>query len=132
MAVAANGNGYARIGVWASVISAGALVVGAFIWIGGIAQDVRGNTEKIKQEEDRMNRLSSAVQSLQIQVSTEHANDCQQFAKVEGQVAAVQEILNETHVYELRFEDTVNQKMFNIAPSGKYHELTIEHTILPC
>jgi len=133
MTAATNGkNGYARIGVWASAISAGALIVAAFIWIGGIAQDVRSTKDVEIEQGERLGRIAAELQTLQIQVASEHASSCQQFAKVEGQVSSAQEILNEIHVTELRFEDIINQKVFSLAPSGKYHELTIEHTVLPC
>lgn len=81
-----NGNGANRIGIYASVFMALTVVVGAFIWVGGIASQVQQNQSVINSQALRISALeiasttslvqATSVKSALIEIETQfHASD---------------------------------------------------------
>lgn len=134
--MAENGNGGTFLQKWMPTIAAGLVVFVAVVQYGSNQGSSGSNLSTLQNQyndlKQRVTTNEQNYQSLLVVVTGQGKSDCQQFAKTEGQIVSAVEILNETHVSNLRFQDDVKQKLWGITPSGKYHELNIEHSVQPC
>lgn len=121
-------NGVTRLGAWAPIISAGVPLVVAFIWIGTIAQDVRGNAEKTVAQEERINRLLFQVQTLQLSM----AENCRQLSTVEVQFGTVETIINKTQAANERDTALLWQKAYGQQYPTIFYPISIPHEAMPC
>lgn len=103
-----NGNGYARIGVWASAISAGALVIGAFIWIGTIASEVNNNSTNIAALAGRLGRIEADNRTLELRVTALETSQ----KEIETQFCGTGNIINLMHANDMRIQSLLWQKSY--------------------
>jgi hypothetical protein len=123
-----NGNGYARIGLWASIIVATLSVIGSIAYFSSIAYQTTANGKDIE-------ALKSDIRELKAQnadLIAYKARNCQELAKIETQFGTVEEVINDIHVQDLRTFATIKYKLFNDPPTAIYHEVRIPHELEPC
>lgn len=129
---AANGNGAARLGLWASIFMACAVVMTAFIWVGNIASQVSENDLAIRSLGGRVGAVEADIRRMEIANGQATAGNCQQFAKVETQMAAVETVLNKMNVDSQRDKGAFDLKLFGRVDPAIYYDMKIDHQIMPC
>lgn len=132
MSVAKNGNGYGRYSFYATLAIASFTVIGAIIWIGGIANEVAQNKALIDTTEKRLDILSDDLRRNDLDTANMKVNSCQQFAKVETQMGTVETIINTIRVDDLRQRGLMWPKTFSQPYPDTFYEIKIPHEILPC
>lgn len=98
MSDAPNGNGYARVGVYASAISAGALLIAAFIWIGTIASEVSQNTAAHVAISARLSLVEADQRQVQVNITKLETSQIE----TETQFCASDIVRNLIHANDLR------------------------------
>lgn len=130
--VTTNGNGANRLGLYASIFMACAVVMSAFIWVGDIASQVGGNDLAIRSLAGRVGAVEADVRRMEISGAQTTASNCQQFAKVETQMSAVETVINKMNVDSQRDKGAFDLKLFGRVDPPIYYDMKIDHQIMPC
>lgn len=125
-------NGANRLGLYASLFMAIAVVMSAFVWVGGIAGQVSQTQVGLGSISGRISAVEADVRRMEITGGATGASNCQQFAKVETQMAAVETVINKMNVDSQRDKGAVDLKLFNRVDPPIYYDMKIDHQIMPC
>lgn len=132
MAGATNGNGYGRAGFYVSLAMVIFTVVGAIIWVGGIANQVTQNEVKQTAMAQRLDRIAEDLRGNDLLSSNMKISDCQQFAKVETQIGTIETVLNSMRVDDIRERGLVWPKIFGQPYPSPFYEIKVPHEVMPC
>lgn len=103
-----NGNGANRLGLYASIFMACAVVMSAFIWVGGIAGQVDQDRTQLASLAGRVNGLQGDIRALQIQNAQMERDQ----REVETQFCASDIVRNLMHANDMRTTAMLWQKTF--------------------
>lgn len=128
----ANGNGYGRYTFYASAAVVCFTLVGAIIWVGGIANEVAQNKAVIETLDKRLESISEDLRRNDLETANMKIGACQQFAKIEVQIGTVETVINTIRVDDLRERGLSWPKLFNQRYPETFYEIKIPHDIVPC
>lgn len=129
---ASSQNGYGRAGFFVSLAMVIFTIVGAIVWVGGIANEVAQNKAAIAAQDKRLDTLAQDLRANDLLTSNMKVSDCQQFAKVETQIGTIETIVNTMRVDDIRERGLVWPKLFNQQYPSPFYEIKIPHEVMPC
>lgn len=110
MAEVQNGNGYASAGFWVSLAMVVFTVVGAIIWVGGIANEVAANGKAIEDQDRRVERLAADLSRNDLETS----GITRDLKEIETQFCASDIVRNLMHANDLRTVSLLWQKVYGV------------------
>lgn len=121
-------NGTAKWQLIFSVSGIAIIVLGAFYWVGTIASAVTAAAEANRGLSIRI----SEMERTRSDSSAFYASTCQQFAKIETQIAAMENAINQAHVDDIRDRAVMWEKLYGQQYPNVYYDIRIDHQIMPC
>lgn len=125
-----NGNGKRSnsIGVWLSGGGVIIAIIGAFIWVGGLASQVGQNQTTISALATRLAENDKETHDLEIAMG----EACRQLATVEVQMGTVETVINKTQVSNQRDVALLWEKAYGQKYPDVFYPVTIPHEAMPC
>lgn len=125
-------NGYSRAGFYVSLAMVVFTVVGAIIWVGGLASEIQANRSVLNAQAARIALLESGLRANDLLTADMRISTCQQFAKTETQIGTIETIINMIRVDDLRQRGLTWPKAFNQTYPDTFYEIKIPHEVMPC
>ena|ERR1700760_2645756 len=110
MAGASSQNGYGRAGFFVSLAMVIFTVVGAIVWVGGIANEVAQNKKSIEDQSIRIERLATDLSRNDLETS----GITRDLREVETQFCASDIVRNLMHANDLRQISLLWQKIYGV------------------
>ncbi|MDE2096513.1 MAG: hypothetical protein KGL39_04645 [Patescibacteria group bacterium] len=131
-----NGNGSRFIQQWVP-LGAGAVAViasisGYFISQGETAQTISNLQLTVQEQGRKLGRNDVRIGSLEGEVSSRRAFDCQQFVLIEVQIQAMETLLNKTQVENEREMSLLWNKTYGQAYPDVFYPVTVAHDPPKC
>lgn len=104
----ANGNGYGRYSFYASVAVVIFSVVGAVIWVGGLASEIEANKAALNAQQGRIVILERDLKTNDLQTSTQTRD----LREIETQFCASDIVRNLMHANDMRQLAMIWRKVF--------------------